>query len=162
MDRIIIIDDNGIQDDLDRFLESNKNHIRLNSDMTELSSGGNFMIKEIVESYESKYKIKFKSKDQVYIFRVNDILFFEAIKSGTRIYLDQKESTVINCSLAEVKNQLINYPFITVHSDYIINIFHISSISDDKSYVELTDKSRLPVSDYKKKIIISELEKYIK
>jgi DNA-binding LytR/AlgR family response regulator len=161
LDRIIIINDNGIQNDLNHFLKANRNHIRLDSDVSELSSGGNSLINEIIESYENKYKLKIQSKDLVYIFKVNEVLYFEALYKTVKIHLTKGKPVLLEGELQTLEKQLKEYPYFAVHHDYVVNINHISSISDDLNFVVLENNVKVPVSESKKKIIITELEKYI-
>lgn len=162
MDRIIIIDDTGIQHDLNHFLKSNRNHIRLDSDVTELSSGENSLVTEIIESYEQKYKLKIRSRDLVYIFRVNEILYIEALYKTVKLHLTKGNPVLLENELYAVENQLREYPFLSVHPNYIVSVNHISSISDDLNFLVLNNEIKVPISENKKKIIITELEKYIK
>jgi len=119
MDRIIIIDDNGIQHDLNHFLKANKNHIRLDSDIKELSTGSNSLIKEIIESYENKYRIKFQSKDLVYIFKVNEILYLKAKQDKTEIYLTKGDPVELDSKLEKFEDQLKDYQILNVHMNLL-------------------------------------------
>jgi DNA-binding LytR/AlgR family response regulator len=162
MDRIIIIDDNGIRDDLNHFIESNKNHIRLDSDFFELSSGRNSIIKEIIESYESQHKIKIHSKDQIYILRVNELLYIEEVYKNVKLILTKGDPILIEGDIQTFEKQIKTQSFISTHPNFLININHIRSISEDSNFVILSNKARIPISEYKKNIIISKLEKYFK
>ena len=50
MDKIIIIDNNEIRDELEQFITENKRHILFNSDMDLLSLESNPVLKEIIDT----------------------------------------------------------------------------------------------------------------
>jgi len=162
MDRIIIIDDKGIKNDLNHFLKANKNHIKLDSDIDELSSGYNNLIKEIIENYEDRFKIKIQSKDQIYIFKVNEMLYLEEGYKCVKLFLTKGDPVLLEGNIQLFEEQIKAYPFFLTDPNFLININHISSISDDSHYVIMSNGARITISEYKKNIIISKLEKYIK
>ncbi|HPE57943.1 MAG TPA: LytTR family transcriptional regulator DNA-binding domain-containing protein [Bacteroidales bacterium] len=161
MDRIIIIDDSGIQDDLNRFLETNKTNIRLDSDFIDLSTGRSSLIKEIIDRYEDKFKVKIQSKDKVHLFRINEIIFFKAMPEGTKLFLVNNNTLLLDGNIETVSSQLKDHPFIAVHPNYLVNFHHIVRISNSKkTKIEMSNGESLPVSERNKEIIMKELGKY--
>lgn len=161
MDRIIIIDDNGIQDDLNHFLEVNKLNIRLDSDFIELSSGKSSLVREIIGRYEDKYKVKIQSKDNIHLFRINEIIFLEAKSEGTKLFLANNNSLLLDGRIESISEQLKEHPFVAIHPDYLVNIHHVVRISNtEETKIVVSTGESLPVSENNKQIIIKEIGKY--
>ncbi|MEZ5198456.1 MAG: LytTR family transcriptional regulator DNA-binding domain-containing protein [Bacteroidales bacterium] len=162
MDKIIIIDDSGIKKELEAFLMANKNHIRLSSDMDELSLGQNPVLKEIVRRYEEKHKVKIQSKDHVRFYKLNDIIHFEAAENFTFIYQSDGTKNIVNETIDSIEIQLQDFPFFRTHPNHIVNLHHIVRVSDQsENRIELSTGDNVPVTASKKEIIIDFLNKYI-
>lgn len=162
MDKIIIIDDSGIQKELESFLIANKEHIRLNSNMDEISLGHNPVLKEIVKQYEEKHKVKIQSKDHVRFYKQNEIIYLKSNENKTILYQSDHSKTSVNENIDAIEQQLKNFPFLRTHHDYIVNLHHIVKISgQDMDLIILTNGNTLPVTEIKKAIIIEFLNKYI-
>ncbi|MCF8403921.1 MAG: LytTR family transcriptional regulator [Bacteroidales bacterium] len=163
MDKIIIIDDSDIKKELEAFLDANKNHIRLHSDMDEFSLGKNPLLNEIITQYEEKHKIKIRSKDYVGFYRSSDIIRFEEVGSKTIIHLADGMVNEINEDLDIIEKQLQDFPFIRTHPKHIINIHSISKISKHPTNaVELNNGCLIPITDHLKNTIIEMFNKYFK
>jgi len=155
MDKIIIIDDSGIQEKLDKFLSANKNHVRLSADMDEVSLRGNSAFMEILKYYEEKHKLKIHTKDKVWFYKINEVLRFEAVYGKTRIYFSNGSTSLLNVTIDEIENQLRDFPFFKIHSSHIINGNYISRITDSPNgLIELTNGDSVPIKkSYKKQIL---------
>ena len=163
MDKIIIIDDNGIQKELAEFLMANKNHVRLHSNMDELSLSTNPLLKEIIKQYGEKHKVKIQSKDNIRFFKTNDIIRFEAIYGKTTIYMTDGSHSEISENISAIEEQLEDFSFLRIHPNHIVNLQFLSKISSqDKNQIELTSGVILPVTETHKELIIEFLNKYFK
>ena len=163
MDRIIIIDDKGIKDDLEAFLIANQEHIRLNSDMDEVTRGTNPTLQEIISLYEKKYKVKIRSRDNIRFYRLNDIVSLKADKKQTIVKLINGKTNIVNESLGEVETQLENFPFYRTHKNHLVNLHHVTGIKDDPvSKVIMTNGDNIPLAAKAKQMIIETLNKFIK
>ncbi len=163
MDRIIIIDDKAIKDDLEAFLLANQEHILLNSDMDEVTLGTNPILQEIIALYEKKYKVKIQSRDTIRFYRLNDILRLESHKKYTKLVLINGKVNMINESLTEIEKQLTSFPFFRTHKDHIINLHYITGIKDAAdARVILSTGDVIPLSQKEKELIIETLNKFIK
>ena len=162
MDKIIIIDDSGIQRELEKFLLANKDHIRLSSDMDEVSLAQNPILKEIVKRYEQKHKVKIQSKDHVRFYKLNDIIHLKSIGTKTILYQSDHNQIEINESLNNIELQLQHFPFFKTHQIHIVNLHHLVKIADKPEVsIELSNGDIVPVTASKKKTIIEFLDKYI-
>ena len=162
MDKIIIINDSGIQSELEKFIIANKKHIRFNSDMDEISLSNNSLFQEITKRYEEKHKVKIHSKDNIRFFQANEIIRFKANKNKTNIFLANEKVVEINESLDKIEQQLGKQPFLRIHESHIINVHFISKIFDKtENNIELNDGTLLPVTEIRKDIITKFLNRYI-
>lgn len=162
MDKIIIIDDSGIQNELEKFLIANKKHIRLSSDMDEVSLGQNPILKEIARRYEEKHKVKIQSKDHIRFFQANEIIRFKANNNKTITFLTNEKVVEINETIDNIEQQLEYLPFLRIHEAHIINVHFISKIFDKtENNIELNDGTLLPVTEIRKEFIMNFLNKYI-
>ena len=154
MDRIIIINDNGIQKELNDFLTANQNHIMLNSDFDEVSLDGNSMLSEIIQQYEAKHKIKIQSRDNIFFFKSNEIIHIKAKMGQTTIYLNSNKMVEVNEYIDNIEEQLKNFAFLRIHTNHIINVHFIAKIFErDQNTIELIDGTVIPVSEFRKELI---------
>lgn len=162
MDRIIIINDNGIREELDSFLQSNQNHIRLNSGLDEIALSGNTILSEIIQQYEEKHKIKIQSKDNIFFFKSNEIIHLEGKLDKTTIFLMSKEMIEVNEYIDSIEEQLKNFAFLRIHTNHIINInFIIKLFNKGENTIELIDGTILPVSEFRNDLIIKYIEDHV-
>jgi len=163
MDKIIIIDDNGIQQEVQKFITNNKNHIRLSSDMDELSLAGNPLVKEIINQYEARHKVKICSGDKIRFYYFNHIVRLEKKAEKTKIYLSDGSHSLLNEEIKNIEIQLRNFPFLRVHPKHIVNLHFLAKISRlPTSHIELSTGKLIPITESSKKAIIDFLNKYDK
>lgn len=163
MDRIIIIDDNGIRNELEAFIIANRDHIRLNSDMDEVSLGNNPALQEIISKYEEKYKVKIQSRDKIMIYRLNEIICLQSNGEKTFVKLISGKINTVNETLDVVEDQLQNFPFLRPNDQCLINLHHIAEIKDQpNAAIIMTNGDPIPLSDNRKEMIINSLNKFIK
>lgn len=159
MDRIIIINDNGIQKELNDFLSANQHHIMLNSGLDEVAPDENSMLSEIIKQYEAKHKIKIQSKDNIYFFKSNEIVHIKAQMDQTTIYLISNKVVEVNEYIDNIEEQLKDVAFLRIHTNHIINVHFIAKIFDKgQNTIELNDGTVLPVSEFRKELITKYLD----
>lgn len=162
MDKIIIINDNGIQSELEEFLIANKKHVRFSSDMDEISMSKNSLLQEIIKRYEEKHKVKIQSKDNVRFFKLNDIVHLESAGTKTTLFQSDNNKIEVNESIDKIETQLQDFPFFRTHQNHIINLNHIVKVADETGdNIELSNGSVIPVTESNKKMIIKFLNRYI-
>lgn len=162
MDRIIIIDDSIIHKELEDFIDAHKNHIRIESDVEELAMGTNPIMKEILDKYESKYRIQIHSKDQLRFFRKNEIIRFERAGAQIRIHLSDKSMIEINEDFETLEGQIPMSPYFRLHEDHFVNINYVKKIpSHENEPLIMADGTELPVDGPQLQLLNNELKKYI-
>ena len=163
MDKIIIIDNNEIQEELEKFIVANKKHILFNSDMDLLSLERNPILKDIIENYESKHKIKIHTKSRVWFFKSGEIIHLEAKQQNTLLYLTNKNRSLINENIDQIENQLKDFSFIRIHDNHIINMNFISKINaGGDENIELINGDIIPIESQRKQYILKSLENHNK
>ena len=162
MDRIIIIDDRDIRNELEAFLITNREHIRLSSDMDELSLANNPVLDEILKRYEEKYKVKIKTRDNIRFYRLKEIVCMKSINNRTSIELIGGNVHVIDETLDEIENQVKNFPFFRTHCNYLVNMHHIAGIKGiPDPCVIMTHGELIPLSEKQHQIMQNTFEKFI-
>jgi DNA-binding LytR/AlgR family response regulator len=163
VDKIIIIDNNEIQEELDKFINTNQKHILFNSDMDQLSTETNPILKGIIDNYEEKHKIKIRTKTRIWFFKSSEIIRLEAKKQNTILYLTNQNRSLINESIDQIENQLKDFSFIRIHDDHIVNVNFISKITAgwDES-IELINGEIVPIENQRKQYILKSLENHNK
>jgi two-component system LytT family response regulator len=163
VDKIIIIDNNEIQEELDKFININQKHILFNSDMDQLSTETNPILKGIIDNYEEKHKIKIRTKTRIWFFKSSEIIRLEAKQQNTILYLTNQNRSLINESIDQIENQLKDFSFIRIHDDHIVNVNFISKITAgwDES-IELINGEIVPIENQRKQYILKSLENHNK
>jgi two-component system LytT family response regulator len=163
MDRIIIIDDKVIRNELEAFLIANQEHIRLNSNMDEVSMGNNPSLQEIISLYENKYKLKIRSRDNIRFYRLKDIIRLEAKGKVTLLKLINGKLHTINESFEIVESQLRDFPFFKAHNEHLINLYHVTGIQKiQNARIFMDNGDVIPLLDKQKDLIVNALSKFIK
>jgi len=158
MDKIIIIDNTGIREEVEKFIFKNRKHILFASDLDEMTLNENPVLKEIIANYEEQNKIKIHTKSRIWFFKGHEIIRIEGREKDTVIYLSDKHTRVLNESIDEIENQLKDFSFIRIHRNHIVNINYLSKIAGEKT--ELTTGDVLPIEPQLKQYIAESIEKY--
>lgn len=162
MDKIIIINDNKIEEKLERFLAANRQNIRLVSDMDEMALARNPVLKEIIQRYERKHKLRITSDDQVWLFRSSEIVWIERQKDSLILHLRSWKTEKVTLTFSKLLPQLDGFPFAQIHPDYIINLNYLSTVHEKQAeVVDLTDGTSLPVGTQFRSEIKRILMKYL-
>lgn len=164
MDRIIIIDDEGIQRELHAFLEANRQRIRFDSDMDELAGSGKPMLEEIIRNYNESRKLIVSSGDEMTALYPHLLVYLQQSEGGVVAVHGGSEATQLNITLDEVEPVLAVLPFLRVHPDFLVNILKIAKIcytDDDPAVIMLTGE-RIPLSMHMKNRLLKMLERYIR
>ncbi|HWR32325.1 MAG TPA: LytTR family DNA-binding domain-containing protein [Chitinophagaceae bacterium] len=114
---------------------------------------------ENIEKKEIKdFKIAVPSSDGVHFFKIEDILRLEADSSYTHIHLVNKKQFVASKTLRFFEEMLEEFNFIRTHKSHLVNPKHITRISNDNSFVILSDGTQVEVSRRKKDEVQEQLK----
>jgi len=131
----------------ERFAQATFKAIKRINSLLDLNSG-----KEKIVSQPSIY---IKSGGEKFLVKLNEIIYCEAQKNYTKIYLvnDKSYSTLINISKFENHLNSEKNLFIRIHRSYIISKEHISSIG--ANYVNLNGE-KIPIGPLYRESFFSE------
>lgn len=101
------------------------------------------------------------SKGYEYI-PVDHIVRIESERSYARIFLQNGRVIMVSKCLNEYQNMLDPNTFFRIHNSHLINLNHvIMYFRTDGGYVEMSDKSKIPISRSKKEIFINVMQQFI-
>lgn len=99
--------------------------------------------------------LAFNIKEGILLLNDSEILKVEADGSYVTVFLINGEKHILSKNLKEFSEQLVSSDLFRCHASYLINLKLINKIiKQDGLFVELTDKSRIPVSrKYKEELL---------
>jgi two-component system, LytTR family, response regulator len=101
------------------------------------------------------------SKGYEYI-PVETIIRLESERSYARIFLTNGRVIMVSKCLNEYQNMLNADIFFRIHNSHLINLNHVLMyIRTDGGYVQMSDKSQIPISRSKKEIFINTMQQFI-
>lgn len=93
---------------------------------------------------------------------VDSIVRIESERSYARIFLANGRVLMVSKCLNDYQNMLDSNTFFRIHNSHLINLNHVVMfVRTDGGYVELTDKSKIPISRSKKDIFIHVMQQFI-
>jgi two-component system LytT family response regulator len=93
---------------------------------------------------------------------VDEIIRIESERSYARIFLTTGRVIMVSRSLNEYQNMLCQKTFFRIHNSHLINLNYVVLFSrNDGGYVEMSDKTRIPVSRTKKEIFVEVMQQFI-
>lgn len=101
---------------------------------------------------EAPSKLAVSSTSGIDFIDLNDVLFFEASGSYTRIVLTDARTITASKSLGEFENLLERTPgFFRPHRSFLINLQHVKKLnSKEGDLIQMKDNSEIPLSRYRK------------
>ena len=91
-----------------------------------------------------------------------DIIYINADRSYSEIFLVEKKKMVVSKSLMDFQELLSDFSFFRVHKSHLINLEHVVKfIRTDGGYVEMTNGDRVMISRRKKEEFIEVMNKFI-
>jgi two-component system LytT family response regulator len=93
---------------------------------------------------------------------VDEIVRLESERSYARIFLISGRVIMVSKCLNDYQNMLSADTFFRIHHSHLINLNHvIMYVRTDGGYVEMSDKSKIPVARSKKDIFINTMQQFI-
>ncbi len=93
---------------------------------------------------------------------VDSIVRIESERSYARIFLTNGRIIMVSKCLNDYQNMLCPKTFFRIHNSHLINLNHVIMYSrNDGGYVEMVDKSKIPVSRNKKDIFMNVMQQFI-
>jgi two-component system LytT family response regulator len=143
--------------ELVEFLEAVK---RINTNERAKQINYDVLLENLNHSIPKKLVIA-SSKGYEYI-HVETIIRLESERSYARIFLTNGRVIMVSKCLNDYQNMLSQDTFFRIHNSHLINLNHvIMFVRTDGGYVQMSDKSRIPVSRSKKEIFINTMQQFI-
>ena len=93
----------------------------------------------------------FKTKNETHYLLPESILYFESDNNYTMIHLVNGTKILISKTIKSVEEELKHSFYFRVHRSFIINSNYITKYNSLDGYVYLNEKTRIPISDRKRK-----------
>jgi two-component system LytT family response regulator len=110
------IDIDTLNETLDRYFSTNKIN---NFDLK---------VQKLVEKLESR-KIKFNTRTGFILVELDEIAYFEAEGSYTRVFFINNEKELLTLTMHQVEKQLEDFEFIRTRRDFLVNLKYITSVN---------------------------------
>jgi two-component system LytT family response regulator len=104
-------------------------------------------------------KIVVNSKDSINVININDIIRCEAADSQTTFHLAHGKTLLSPETLKVYDEMLSPFGFYRSHHSHLINSAHIIKFDKERSVLEMSDTSSIPVSVRKKDQLLDVLQK---
>lgn len=129
------------------FNKINKKELSHSSIMIQLKT----LKENLTEVKPKKNKLVLRTQEEIKIVHINEVIRCEADVNYTKFYLVSGEKIIVSKPLKEFDNILSGDFFFRAHKSHLINMDHFKSYKKrDGGYLEMSDKSIVPVSVRKK------------
>ncbi len=113
-------------------------------------SGEQLKLKALKENLEDRKvlrRIVLPTSDNLHIVAIEDIIRAEADSNYTHFFLSGGKTVMVSRTIKEFDKLLSASGMIRVHQSHLVNIAWVSSfVKRDGGYLEMKDKSKIPVS----------------
>lgn len=108
------------------------------------------LFKNLTQHHALDRTITLTSVDGIRFIKMKDIVRLEANGRYTRFYLVNKEVVVASRTLGDFEEALSSNEFFRIHEAHIINLLYIDRFRKGNNYVQLSDKTELPLARRRK------------
>lgn len=120
-------------------------------------------VTDILRAYESRYeKVMIDCENEVYVFRIRDILFCEIYGHRVVVHTKQGEQH-LRLAFHKLEKKLRDCGFARTHKSYLVNLAHVRSMGKNGVRIEgvsnVLPLSRYRVKDVRKKLLIYAMDK---
>lgn len=113
---------------------------------------------QLLQTMQKPDRIAIHSADRITIILLKDIISLEATGSYTSFNIKNEDKIVSSVNLKEYEELLTKQHFCRVHHSYIINLLEVKRYyKGDGGLIEMSDKTRLPLSKRRKEIFLQQL-----
>lgn len=105
-------------------------------------------------------KLPFATQEGIVFIKPETIIRCESLSNYTTLYFIDSPKLVISKTLKEIEDLLQPYGFFRVHHSHLINLKQVSRyVKADGGYIEMSDRSQVPVSRQRKDFVLDVLTK---
>jgi len=117
------------------------------------------MYKNISQNKGALKKFAVPTLESLVFLNVEEIIYCQAERNYTTIYLREKKNIVVSKSLGDFEELLSGSGFYRIHHSFLVNMDHIQEyVKGDGGYVKLTDGHHADVSRRKKEQFLKQLQ----
>ena len=159
MNNLIIIDDSTCKEDLNQFVNSNSNHIKLLLTEEEYNVDLDTLINRIQDIFNNQKILFVKTDDSVIKVTSNDILYIQEFNEKINLYLKNSQVYRLPDKLSYYINFLSRFNILQINHYTLINANLIESFIISDSILFCSDGSKFIVDEEYKTNLINELNK---
>ncbi len=161
MERIIIIEDSGNEDLIERFLLKMKGKVRLDSSL-EMPDGKALVFEKKFGEDLHDMKILIRHRGKISIMKTADIIRMESMDEKSVVYL--QDGVTVECPeiLNDLDEETADGFFFRAHPGHLINLNFMSKILlGSMPSIEMSDGFIVPLQGGKQSELLKYFEKYI-
>lgn len=116
----------------------------------------------MIRRHNKQLALKNKEQGKQWV-SIKDILYIESDKHYVAYHVaDNKQTFRVRDSISRLQEKLLEYDFIRVHKQYLVNLSHISGINKKNDTVIFKQGFELPMSRKRKSEVNKKLTEFIK
>lgn len=141
---------------LDRLLKATNKAIEyIELKKSNAANTSNSITNNSIENNINKEDDYFFIKENQGLIKINfdDVIYIESMGNFSKIHTIQQKKHLILIGLKSIETQLPTTQFLRIHKQYVINLKHIVSLSNNND-IHLTDNNTVPLSAVYKPILM--------
>jgi len=143
------IDEEELKEAVQNWEKNKRNNYSNNSENIKL------LLDHLKKEGFMKSKISVPVSDGYEFIEVNEIIYCKSQSNYTTLFLSGGGKILVSKTMKEVEKTLGRFFFIRVHQSYLINPNYMKKYyRNDGGYLMMQDKSSIPVSSSKRKLIV--------
>lgn len=162
MNNLIIIDDSTCKEDLNQFVNTNSDQIKLLLTEDEYNIDLDTLIHRIQDIFNNQKILFVKTKESVIKVTSNDILYIKEINEQINLHLKNRQIYKLPDKLSDYINMLSRFNILQINSHTLINTNLIESFIISDGILFCSDGSKFIVDEKYKNDLINELNNIYK
>ena len=161
MEKLVWIDASACDEAWNSFVANHSECIKWYMPVESGALNSEILREGIHSAFVNSKKIALNTVDSMILVRLSDVVRMESDRNYTNVYLEGGKSVTVPRTLKEFEQQLTPYRFLRIHKSHLINLVFLSKyVKKEGGYVELTDHTRLPLSNRRKEEFLRLLMDY--
>jgi len=148
MEKLVWIDTDQCKKEWEEFLVRNQHCIKWYMPVESGTINAEILREGIHSAFVNSKKIALNSADSLILVRMADIVRMESDRNYTLVHLSNRKIVTVPRTLKDFEQQLTPYRFMRIHKSHLINLLFLSKyVKKEGGYVEMSDDTRLPLSN---------------
>lgn len=141
------LDDDELKEAVDKWQEAKQENSASDNSLKQL-------LDHLKKEGVLKSKIPVPISDGYEFVEVDEIIYCQSQNNYTTFFINGNRKLLVSRTLKEIERLLTPFYFLRIHQSYLINPNYLKRFSrQDGGYVEMLDRSQIPVSQSKKRLI---------